>query len=49
MYNLFATPGWFNGLDLAFEVVSFVIAMLIAAYSFRAYQLSKENRYGYFA
>jgi len=49
MYQLFFTPGWFNGLDLVFECVSLIIALLIAAYSWRIYSISKENKYGYFA
>ncbi len=49
MYRLFYTPIWFNGWDLMFEAVGLVISLLISAYSFRLYRLSKENKFGYFS
>jgi hypothetical protein len=49
MYRLFFTPVWFNGWDLVFEAVGMVVAMLIAAYSYRVYSLNKENRFAYFS
>jgi len=49
MFRLFYTPGWFNGYDLLFEGVALVIAMLIAAYSWRIYHIHKENKYMYFS
>ena len=49
MYQLFYTPSWFNGFDLAFELIGLVITLLIAGYSWKVYQLSKENRFAYFS
>ncbi len=49
MYQLFFTPSWFNGYDLVFEGISLVVALLIAAYSWKIYRMSHENRYGYFS
>ncbi len=49
MYRLFFTPAWFNGFDLIFEIVGLVIALLIAAYSWKFYNLSKENKFAYFS
>ena len=49
MFRLFFTPGWFNGFDLLFDSIGLVIALLIAAYSWRIYRFNKENRFGYFS
>jgi len=49
MYQLFFTPSWFNGYDLIFEGISLIVAFLIAAYSWKIYSMSKENRYAYFS
>src|SRR3989338_643886 len=49
MLRLFFTPEWFQGLDLLFETVGLVAAMLIAAYSWRIYSSHKENRFMYFS
>lgn len=49
MYQLYFTPGWFNGWDILIETVSLIVALLIAAYSLRMYSISQENRYGYFS
>jgi hypothetical protein len=49
MYQLFFTPTWFNGFDLVFDVIGLVIALLIAAYSWRIYKISKENKFAYFS
>ncbi|HIG93716.1 TPA: hypothetical protein HA242_04580 [Candidatus Woesearchaeota archaeon] len=49
MYRLFLTPVWFNGWDLVFEAVGLVVALLIAAYSWRMYRLNVENRFAYFS
>lgn len=43
MFRLFFTPTWFNGWDIIFEAVILVIALMIAAYSYRIFRLSKEN------
>ena len=49
MFRLFFTPGWFNGFDLLFDSIGLVVAMLIAAYSWRIYKLNNENRFMYFS
>ncbi len=49
MYRLFFTPEWFNGWDIAFDVVGLVVALLIAVYSWRIYSINKENRFIYFS
>ncbi len=49
MYRLFFTPTWFNGWDVVFNIVGLVIALLIAAYSYRLYRINKENKFAYFS
>ena len=49
MFRLFFTPGWFNGYDLLFSAVGLVVALLIAAYSWRLYRFNRENRFMYFS
>ncbi len=49
MLRLFFTPEWFNGWDVVFNIVGLVIALMIAAYSWRVYRLHKENKYAYFS
>jgi len=47
--QLFLTPEWFNGWDLAFNFIGLVIALSIAAFSWKVYKISGENKYGYFS
>lgn len=49
MFRPYYTPTWFNGWDIVFEGIIVLIALLIAAYSWKAYQLNKENRFAYFS
>ncbi|MBI2666397.1 hypothetical protein HYX13_02180 [Candidatus Woesearchaeota archaeon] len=49
MLRLFFTPEWFQGLDLLFETVGLIAALLIAAYSWKIYSSHKENRFAYFS
>jgi hypothetical protein len=49
MANLFLTPNWFAGVDLIFEAVGFLVAMLIAGYSWKVYSISKESKFKYFS
>lgn len=49
MYQLFFTPEWFRGFDLVFDVIGLVIALMIAAYSWRMYKMSDENKFAYFS
>ncbi len=48
-FSLFATPGWFSGWDVVFEFISLVVALLIAAYSWKLYRFNQESRYMYFS
>ena len=49
MFRLFFTPTWFHGWDLVFQAISIVVALLIAAYSWRIYRIHHERKYGYFS
>jgi hypothetical protein len=49
MYRLFSTPVWFNGVDIIVEVISMLIALIIAGYSWRIYRMNKENKFSYFS
>ena len=49
MLTLFQTPGWFSGIDLVFDAIALVIALLIAGYSWKVYKLSSENKFAYFS
>ncbi len=49
MYRLFFTPSWFNGWDIVFDAVGFIIALLIAAYSWRMYRVNGDNKFAYFS
>lgn len=49
MFRLFFTPGWFNGYDLLFNSVGLLVALLIAAYSWRIYRFNRENKFMYFS
>ncbi len=48
-FQLFSTPGWFSGWDVLFELISLIVALLIAAYSYKLYRFNQESRYAYFA
>ncbi len=43
MFSLFNTPAWFNGIDLIFALVTLVISLFIASYSWKVYKLTSEN------
>jgi hypothetical protein len=49
MFRLFLTPTWFNGFDLVFNVVSLLIALSIAGYSWNIFRIHKENKFAYFS
>ncbi len=49
MYRLFFTPGWFSGWDILIDAVSIIVALLVAAYSWKVYRLNRENRFAYFS
>ena len=49
MYQLFFTPEWFRGFDLVFDLIGLVIALMVAAYCWRMYKMSDENKFAYFS
>ncbi len=49
MFSLFNTPAWFNGIDLIFALVTLVISLFIASYSWKVYKLTSENKFKYFS
>ncbi len=49
MFRLFFTPVWFNGWDIVFNIVSIVVALFIAGYSYKMFKVNKENKFGYFS
>jgi hypothetical protein len=49
MYRLFFTPTWFNGWDLVFGAVGLIIALSIAAYSWKIYKINSEKKFFYFS
>lgn len=49
MFQLFSTPTWFNGWDIVIESFGLIVALFIAAFSWRIYRLHKENRFAYFS
>ncbi len=49
MFNLFATPDWFNHLDIIFTAVTLLISLLISAYGWKIYKLSSDRRFAYFS
>ena len=50
MFQLFSTPDWFAVWDLLFSSIGFVVALLIAAYSWRLYSMQRmENKFAYFS
>lgn len=49
MFQLFSTPEWFNGIDIIFDCISLVVALLIAGFSWKVYRRSSETKFGYFS
>jgi hypothetical protein len=49
LLRLFFTPVWFNGWDIIFELISLLVALLIAAYSWKLYNINKDNKFAYFS
>jgi D-alanyl-lipoteichoic acid acyltransferase DltB (MBOAT superfamily) len=43
------SPQWFAGIDSAFELISLIVAFIVAAYGYKIYKLSKEKKYLYFS
>ncbi len=49
MFKLFCALEWFSGYDLIFQAIGLVVVLLIAAYSWKVYRMTSENKYGYFS
>ncbi len=43
------SPDWFYGIDSIFEIVSIIVALLIAFSSYKIYKFTKEAKYKYFS
>ena len=48
MLTLLFSPKWFYGIDIAFEIVSIIVALLISFYSYKLYTISKKKEHKYF-
>jgi|ETNmetMinimDraft_2_1059921.scaffolds.fasta_scaffold28790_2 hypothetical protein len=42
-------PKWFYGFDSIIELIAVVISILLVYYSYKAFKLTKENKYAYFS
>ena len=49
MLSLYTTPLWFQGYDIIVDSIGLLIALLIAAYSFKIFRATHENRFGFFS
>lgn len=49
MLQFITSPEWFLINDAIFELISFVVVLLIALYSFKIYKFTESIRYKYFA
>jgi hypothetical protein len=49
MLKFYFSPEWFHGIDSIFEIVSIIVALLIAIYAYKVYRFSKENKYKFFS
>ncbi|MBN2102356.1 MAG: hypothetical protein JW716_05800 [Candidatus Aenigmarchaeota archaeon] len=48
MLTLLFSPKWFYGIDIAFEIISIIVALLISFYSYKLYTISKKKEHKYF-
>lgn len=48
MVTLLFSPKWFYGVDIAFEAISIIVAVLISFYSYKLYKISKKKEHKYF-
>ncbi len=48
MLRLLFAPKWFYGIDIAFEIVSIIVALLISFYSYKLYTISRKKEHKYF-
>ena len=49
MLKFYFSPEWFHGIDSIFEIVSIIVALLIALYAYKIYKFSKVNKYKFFS
>jgi len=49
MADFICGPNWFYRADIIIEMISLVVAFLIAFFSYKAYNLTRERRYFFFA
>lgn len=49
MVHFICGPNWFYGVDIIIELISLVVAGLIAYFSYKAFKLTKERKYFFFA
>jgi hypothetical protein len=43
------SPQYFNGIDSLLEIITVIVALLIAYYSYQLYKFSSDSKYKYFA
>ena len=48
MLGIVYSPQWFYGIDILFESINVIAAILIAFFSYRIYRFTKEKKYFYF-
>jgi len=49
MVDFLCGPNWFYGIDIIIEVISLIVAGLIAFFSYKAFKITKERKYFFFA
>ncbi len=49
MVQFALSPSWFYGYDAVIDIISVIVPLLIAFYSYRLYRLTEETKYRYFA
>lgn len=45
----YVNPTWFYGIDTLFEVISLMVAFLVGYFGYKAYKLTNDKKYLYFA
>lgn len=43
------SPSWFMGIDSIFELLSLIVAFIVAGYSYKAYRLTQQKKYRHFS
>ncbi|MFH1210448.1 MAG: hypothetical protein V1645_00890 [archaeon] len=49
MIKVVFSPSWFMGIDNIFELITIIVTLLIAIYSWKVYKFSKESIHKYFS